>query len=557
MSDTRPYKGKRILSDIHDYTVIDLETTGKNINTCEIIELAAVKVENDEIVGRYSQLVQPSEPVSAETTCITGITNEMLVDSPRIEEVIEEFLDFIGDDIILGHNICSFDSNIIYDVCEGLGLPHFSNTMLDTLIYVRHCNIDTPNDKLTTLTKYFNIEHSEAHRALADCIANHECYQRLKSFFDESTIKESSSVRSHYHRSSEETMQLHELSAIVKGVLSDNILTDDEIRLLSKWTTQNEHLKGNYPFDVISKAVNDVLEDGVITEDEREYLIEILSDYDDPVEKKSESITDVTFEGSKIVLTGEFTSGTREEVTKKLEGMGAEVQNNVTRKTDFVIVGGYGSSDWAHGNYGTKVKKALELQANGNNIRIIKEDDFFRSFEEQKGQTLIGLDELFNRVNSEIVSEQRIPDNVLKLEKNTEGQNKSESVWITEPVTGKRSKLLFNCYMRGRKNDRYATFVIHNSIAKYITPPDNVEVKTLSSDELHTYINTKEIDRDLETYIKNIMSYSVKSFEPSDKFGCCSKYKECSDAKRCLHNNLFYSKACWYRKNLEAGKIFY
>lgn len=378
MSNNRTYKGNTILADINDYTVIDLETTGINVNTCEVIEIAAVKVRNGKIVDTFSSLVKPFFKVPNEITVLTGICDEMLIEAPKVEDIISDFIDFIGNDIILGHNIASYDSCIIYDICYHLDMKHFSNDMLDTAQYARHCRIDVPNNKLTTLTKYLGIEHKNAHRALGDCIANHECYQKLKSLFDKSYTNGNTSGHIHNTRFAEETKQLHELSAIVKNIMSDNVLADDEICLLNDWTKHNEHLKGNYPFDIISKALNDVLEDGVITEDERVYLMDILSNYDNPVEQQNSDTSNIVIAGSKIVLTGEFTSGSRAEITNKLTEMGAKVIGSVSTKTNYVIVGGYGSSDWAHGNYGTKVKKALELQAQGVDIKIVKEGDFFK-----------------------------------------------------------------------------------------------------------------------------------------------------------------------------------
>lgn len=175
-------KGKSLIANLKDYTVIDLETTSQYPTSAEIIEMSAVKIRNSEIVDTYSTLIKPSESLSSSITELTGITNEMLSNAPKIEEKIQEYLDFISDDVILGHNIASYDSIILYDLCENLGLKTFDNDILDTLRYSRCCDIDVLDYKLTTLTEYFKIEHN-AHRALNDCIANFECYEKLKEYF--------------------------------------------------------------------------------------------------------------------------------------------------------------------------------------------------------------------------------------------------------------------------------------------------------------------------------------------------------------------------------------
>ncbi len=175
-------KGKSIIDNISNYTVIDLETTSKYPTRAEIIELSAVRVRSGQITEKFTQLVKPAKPVPKAITDLTGITNEMLADAPRINKVIQNFIDFIGNDIILGHNIVSYDSTILYDICEKLKLKTFSNYMLDTLRYSQYCDIDVSDHKLKTISEYFGIEH-KAHRALNDCIANFEVYEKLKENF--------------------------------------------------------------------------------------------------------------------------------------------------------------------------------------------------------------------------------------------------------------------------------------------------------------------------------------------------------------------------------------
>lgn len=158
------------------------------------------------------------------------------------------------------------------------------------------------------------------------------------------------------------------------------------------------------------------------------------------------------------------------------------------------------------------------------------------------------IENIIARINSELVVSHNIPENFFVCKKNKD----SKSVWLTEPVTKMTKKLAFN-YKSGKKY----TFTVKNKALEKIAIPDNSESKKRVSDRLNTYISFTSLDEYAISFIKDIAIYYVENFEPSDKFGCCSKYQECSKAQKCLHENLFYSKACWYRKNLEKGKIFY
>lgn len=369
---------------INDYTIIDLETTGLSTKSCEIIELAAVKVRNGKIIDTFGTLIKPNVEIPYAVTQKTNITNEMVENAPKIDEKFQDFFDFIGDDIVLGHNINSYDIPILCRYCEELNSDSFNNDTLDTLQFSRKCDIDVPDYKLTTLTNYFGIEHQNAHRALADCIANHECYQRLKELYNPNLCakNKSTGTRKHISRLSEETKQLQELSCIINDFISDNVLTDIEISSLNHWLNQNQHLSGNYLFDKVNSAVQSVLEDGVITEEEKLYLLNVLSNYNNPVEFYSGNVDELNLDGKQVVLTGDFIYGSRDEVTNKLEMLGASVKSSVSGKTDYVVVGGNGSEVWSCGNYGSKVKKALEYQSKGKDVKIIKEEEFFKCLKE-------------------------------------------------------------------------------------------------------------------------------------------------------------------------------
>ena len=109
------YKGKRLNQYVKDYVVFDLETTGIYQERDAIIEISAVKVSGGKIVGEYSTLVNPKRHIPAPATAVNGITDEMVAEAPEIGEAIRGFLEFIGNSILVGHNIHTFDMNFAYD----------------------------------------------------------------------------------------------------------------------------------------------------------------------------------------------------------------------------------------------------------------------------------------------------------------------------------------------------------------------------------------------------------------------------------------------------------
>lgn len=143
---------KSISRKVSDYTVIDIETTGFS---GEIIELAALKVRNDIVVADYSTLIKPESDIETKIVNLTGITNEMVSSAPTISEKLQEFLDFIDDDIVVGHNVGGFDIKMINDACHSIGIEPMNNSYIDTLNYSRHCDIYVENHKLPTLANYF------------------------------------------------------------------------------------------------------------------------------------------------------------------------------------------------------------------------------------------------------------------------------------------------------------------------------------------------------------------------------------------------------------------
>ena len=101
----RDYKGRSLLDFPNSYVVIDVETTGLDPTYDKIIEIGALKVENGTLVDTFSTLVNPGVPVDDFITQLTGITNDDLASAPALDSALSAFSNFIGDSILVGHNV--------------------------------------------------------------------------------------------------------------------------------------------------------------------------------------------------------------------------------------------------------------------------------------------------------------------------------------------------------------------------------------------------------------------------------------------------------------------
>ncbi len=172
---------------IKDYVAFDLETTGLNVENDYIIEIGALKVVNGKVVGRFMEFLKPPVSISPIITNITGITNEMVSEARDTQSIIRDFVDFCGDDVLVGHNIM-FDYKFMKKYANQFGFA-FEKKGIDTLKLARKCLCNLESKSLECLCKYYDIQNPAAHRAYYDALSTAKIYHMLAHEFEEKDEK--------------------------------------------------------------------------------------------------------------------------------------------------------------------------------------------------------------------------------------------------------------------------------------------------------------------------------------------------------------------------------
>lgn len=325
----RDKKGISIIDVIKDYCVIDIETTGLDSKYDEIIEISALKIRDNKVVEKYTNLVKPKQRIWVENdeadfcvedgkkvrfidefiTDLTGITNQMLQSAPEINEVLPSFNEFIRDDILIGHNV-NFDINFLYDNnIEYLQKP-LTNNFIDTLRIARKVLPELKHHRLDDLINYFNKDIRTEHRALNDCILTNDIYKKLIS------------------------------------LAIDKFKTIDEFKKQFKKNYSSHSLKAKE------------IEAQTTEFDERHPLY-----------------------GKVCVFTGVLEKMLRKDAMQIVVNLGGICGDSVTSKTNYLILGNNDYCKNIKNGKSNKQKKAEKLKIEGQDIEIISENVFYDMIE--------------------------------------------------------------------------------------------------------------------------------------------------------------------------------
>lgn len=561
------------------YFVFDVETP--NWSNDRISSIGFVLIEDDQITKTGEYLVNPEARFHDKNIELTGITPNAVKDAPLFPEVWTKLTPLVDGSILVAHN-ARFDLGVLEKTAAAYDLALPAVSYLCTMELARDYLPFLSHYKLNNLCDYYGIALNH-HQAGSDALGCAKILLHLMDTQGDLSIyakpyrfdphPQQRAASPYQPKCSAESAALNELLSLLRAVAADGVLTEMEALVVNRWLQDHQELAGNYPFDRAFTALQEALADNVLEPHELKELLNLFETLANPLACTCDDKECISVAGKQVCLTGDFDHAARKDVENELTNLGAEVRRSVVKKLDYLIVGGQGSDSWVAGNYGTKVKKALELQAAGAGVQIIREADFFAALD-------------------------RTP-----VPKQVEPQAKVEEA-ETEEVTG-----AISTQMRTLESDfihalssfdlNYDTTTIR---AEHVITPKSGEY-----DRLRVVLEGNDLRRPKEltlfrftgkrkiwvwfpNFICTIFAAAGISYERPDKtpwgrilftdfpsfdahesvvqqifeeaiqgnsFDCCSRYLACSNAKKCIHPDIMMASQCTYRQNLHAGRIFY
>lgn len=396
--------GKKLFTAVNDYTVVDLETCGLyGEERKKIIEISALRFRDDKLTETFSTLINPEIHIPNKVTLKNNITDEMVSDAPVIKDILPKFIDFIGNDILIGHNIEAFDYKIISELSKELLGISVSNSYIDTYRLAQRCLPELPNHKLETLAQHLELSIDGMHRSEYDCTVTQQLYLSLKPLCGEV-------ISPSFYSEKPKTKSKYSYARVNPSATSNNLLLGKTCIVYGAFQQLSTEQIKNL-FDVIGARFVDFFcysADVLILGEEmyKKYILNseddiiksfvalkkpVMSEYEftnfcciDFSSERNASDFDVKLDLKEktVCLTGEFDIDvSRDRIINRLVELGAVVKNNVIKSLDYLIVGNQGSEFYKNGSKGGKIEKAEEFNSKGSNIQILKESEFFKETE--------------------------------------------------------------------------------------------------------------------------------------------------------------------------------
>lgn len=196
----------------------------------------------------------------------------------------------------------------------------------------------------------------------------------------------------------EATADIQRLHAVLGGIAADGAITEAELKGLSDWLSDHEHLRTCWPYEEVGSLITGVLSDKKIDSVEQKLLKEFFTEFTSILDNRTivsprlaidgnvvglcAVCPEISFSSRKFCFTGTSYKYARSEFSRLIKELGGEVVNSVSAKLDYLIIGADGNPCWAFACYGRKVEKAVELRKSGSRLLLVHENDFHDAVED-------------------------------------------------------------------------------------------------------------------------------------------------------------------------------
>lgn len=189
-----------------------------------------------------------------------------------------------------------------------------------------------------------------------------------------------------FNRARRAERDLSEMLGLAKGVLADGVVTEAEAELLRNWALRHPDATEQWPVNILKERLDRIFADGCVNEPERRDLSSLLESIvggtagvvvgedaatELPIDRPPPALL---WQGSVFVFTGKFALGPRRDCQRHVIGLGAKCEDTVTRRTNYLVVGTFGSRDWVHTPFGRKIEKAVKYRESGLRLAIVGEE---------------------------------------------------------------------------------------------------------------------------------------------------------------------------------------
>jgi DNA polymerase-3 subunit epsilon len=415
---------------------IDVETTGLSPRTDEVIEFAAdlfaFNRKTGEVLGvidSYCGLREPAVPISPQASAVNGITERMVrgkrLDTARITSIISRA------EFALAHN-ATFDRNFVVRLFPEAGQRNWFCSMRNVDWYAEGCE----GRSLEHLLRWFGVANATAHRAGADNAATLTLLGRrgadghpfmrqiLKAKEQGSRIRPAAEKprtgAARYSRTDWETHAdvvstrgvsialttttikqrnpgpaIADLMEVLNHIVSDGVITEEGVLHLDRWLTRNADLTRVWPINMLASRLGTIMADGIIEQSELDDLREAVLQITHPESLgrvELARVKDVPFtqppprvvlQGRTFVFTGRFLFGARAKCEQAVADRGGVCKADVTRATDYLVVGALKSKDWLQRSHGRKIQKLIGNVRSGCHGAVISEEQWAEAVAKQ------------------------------------------------------------------------------------------------------------------------------------------------------------------------------